>query len=272
MKALPREEFEILVRGSFSRAAVCVDYTPGGFAPEPPIDAHIDRAWQTYLGTSAEKGIHLYNGPLFRLDGFERTENGMHLFLSDTDFRACIGTSSAEFASAFPSAGRANPLTVSVVVVTSDRKIVIEKRRRVDSRRRAYHVIAGYMERDKDPARPPHPFDTLNREVREELGIDLDEDSLSATGLIRTMYGSEICFRCVLDIPFSRLIETKANSETDSEIETLEALDDFPPAVAAFLASHPTDLVPSGRACLLLYGGEAYGERWYDENQRGRFL
>ncbi len=95
----------------------------------------------------------------------------------------------------------------------------------------------------------PHPFDTLEREVREELGVDLDETHLSATGLVRTIYGSEICFRCRVTLSFDRLLAIQAGPGTDSEIETLEALDDSPAAVAAFLAAHRADLVQSGRAC-----------------------
>ena len=256
------EEFEVLAHGLFTRTAVSVEYRPGHPCWEPSAEALIDRAWQTYLRTGSDAGIIAYNGALFRLDSFQRTDGRLQLMLSDTDFRGCIGTASAEFTSAFPDLPRANPLTVSVVLVTGDAKIVVEKRSRVDSRRRAYHIIAGYMERERD-GRRPHPFDTLEREVREELGVELDGDYLSATGLVRTIYGSEICFRCRLALSFDRVLKLQAGLGTDSEIETLQAVDDSPPAVAAFLAAHRADLVPSGRACLLLYGREAYGEEWY---------
>ncbi len=256
-------EFEILVRGLFPRAAVSAEYRPGRPCWGPPAEALIDQIWHTYLRTSSDSGIAVYNGALFRLDSFQQTDGHLQLTLSDADFRGCIGTASAEFTSTFPDLPRANPLTVSIVLVTGDGKIVIEKRSRVDSRRRPYHVIAGYMERERDAGSPPHPFDTIEREVREELCVNLDRARLSATGLVRTVYGSEICFSCRSALSFDRLLEIQAGMATDSEIETLQALDDSPPAVAAFLAEHPTDLVPSGRACLLLYGSEAYGEDWY---------
>ena len=148
--------------------------------------------------------------------------------LSDADFRECIGTASAEFTSAFPDLPRANPLAASVALVTGDGNIIIEKRSRVDSRRRAYHVIAGYMERERDGSEP-HPFDTLEREVREELGVDLEEAHLSATGLVCALYGSEVCFLCRLALSFDDVLGIQAGSGSDSEIETLEALYDSPP-------------------------------------------
>ncbi len=255
--------FEVLAHGIFPRSAVSVEYRPGCPRREPPAEALIDHAWQTYLRTSFDAGITVYNGALFRLDGFRLTGGRLRLMLSDADFRSCIGTASVEFTSAFPDLPRANPLTVSAVLATTDGKIVVEKRSRVDSRRRAYHVIAGYMERGRD-GRQPHPFDALMREVREELGVELDRARLFATGLVRTIYGSELCFRGDVALSFDDLLKMQAGPATDSEIETLQALHDSPPAVAGFLAAHPTDLVPSGRACLLLYGREAYGEGWYN--------
>jgi len=255
------EEFEVLACGLFPRTAISVEYRPGRPCWEPSAEALIDRVWQAYLRTSNEAGISIYNGALFRLDNFEWSDGRMQLMLSDVDFRSCIGTASGEFTSAFPDLPRANPLTVSIALVTSDGKIVVEKRRRVDSRRRSYHVIAGYMERGRDGSEP-HPFDALEKEVREELGVDLDRARLSATGLVGAIYGSEVCFRCRLAVSFERLLKVQAGSGTDGEIETLQAIDDSPEAVAAFLAAHLEGLVPSGRACLLLYGREAYGEEW----------
>ncbi len=250
--------------GLFSRAAVSVEYRHESPGWTPRAEILIDRAWKTYVQTSREASIGVYNGALFHMDDFQQTDGHLRLSLSDVDFRGCIGTTDAQFTSAFPGLPRANPLTVSVVLVTSDGKIVVEKRSRVDSRRRPYHVIGGYMERNRDATggKTPHPFDALEREVREELGVDLHGAPLSATGLVRTAYGSEICFRCSLALSFDHLLMIQAGSTTDAEIETLEPVDNSPGALAAFLAAHTADFVPSGRACLLLYGREAYGEGW----------
>jgi 8-oxo-dGTP pyrophosphatase MutT (NUDIX family) len=191
------------------------------------------------------------------------TDGCLSLTLSDIDFRSCIGSGSNRFLTAFPQAPQANPFTVCVAFVTADRQIVLEKRHRIDARRRKYHVIAGFMEREYDALdKHPNPFDTIRREVREELGLVLDSP-LYVTGLVHAVYGSELCFYCRLPISFEHLIVHKADTETDSEIDALEALEDSPSAVASFLASHNADFVPSGRACLLLYGREAYGESWY---------
>ena len=259
------EEFELLVQGIFTNDAVRVDYRPGVHIRwEPPVEKFIDNAWATYVRASRGTGIKVYNGGVLRLDNFDRTDGRLSLTLSDTDFRSCIGTGTNRFVTAFPHALQANPLTVSVALVTIDGQIVLEKRSRIDARRRKYHVIAGFMEREFDAlGNHPNPFETLRREVREELGLILD-GPLCVAGLVRAVYGSELCFYYRLPISFEHLLEIKADSETDCEIDALQAVEDSPSAVASFLVRHTTDFVPSGRACLLLYGREAYGESWYD--------
>ncbi len=259
------EEFEVLVQGILSSDAVRVLYRPGVHVRwEPPAEKSIDDAWLTYMRSCREIGITVYNGGVLRLDSFELTDARLNLALSDIDFRSCIGTGTDRFVAAFPRAPQANPLTVSVVLVTIDGQIVLEKRSRIDARRRKYHVIAGFMEREYDAQeKHPDPFETVRREVREELGFILDSP-LYVTGLVRAVYGSELCFFCRLPVSFEQLLEIKANGETDCEIDALQAVEDSPSAVASFLAHHTTDFVPSGRACLLLYGRDAYGQGWYD--------
>jgi 8-oxo-dGTP pyrophosphatase MutT (NUDIX family) len=260
------EEFEVLAQGIFTDGAVDVDYRPGvRIRWEPSTEKFIDDAWEAYLGASRDAGITVYNGSVFRLDSFGWADGRLSLTLSDIDFRGFIGSGTNQFVAAFPRAPRANPLSVSVALVTLDGRIVLEKRSRIDARRRKYHVIAGFMEREYDALdKHPNPFDTIRREVREELGLVLDSP-LYVTGLVRAVYGSELCFYCRLPISFEHLIVHKADSETDSEIDALEALEDSPSAVASFLASHTADFVPGGRACLLLYGRETYGEGWYND-------
>jgi hypothetical protein len=70
--------------------------------------------------------------------------------------------------------------------------------------------------------------------------------------------------RCRLAQSFDDVLKIQTGLGADSEIETLQALDDSPEAVSSFLTAHSPDLAPPGRACLLLYGREAYGEEWYE--------
>ncbi|HVN23513.1 MAG TPA: NUDIX hydrolase [Syntrophorhabdales bacterium] len=259
------EEFVVVVKGNFERNAIDVRYTPGVHIRwEPSAEKFIGDAWEEYVRSARKAGIEVYNGNVLRLDNVRSESGRLSLELSDIDFRSCIGSETTRFTAAFPHEPQGNPLTVCVALVTTDRKIVLEERSRIDARRRKYHVIAGFMEREFDTSdNRPDPFDALRREVREELGLILD-NALCATGLVRAVYGSELCFCSRLPISFDDLLHIKAKSETDREIDALRAVEDSPSAVASFLSSHTSDFVPSGRACLLLYGRQAYGEDWYE--------
>jgi hypothetical protein len=256
------EEFEILAHGHFSKTDITVSYRPERLGLEPSSSALIDRLWSTYVHESSRAGISVYNGDLFRLDHLRQEKGHLQIDLSDTDFRECIGTAHSEFKSAFPDIPQSNPLAVSVALITVDSKIIIEKRNHVDPRRRAYHVIAGYMERKLDGMQP-HPFRVVIREVREELGIEPDDTCLKATGIIRAHYGSEVCFYCRLTESFDEVLRVCTGMGPDSEIEVLEFIHDSPLEIAVFLTAHVTDMAPPGRACLLLYGRQAYGDDWY---------
>jgi hypothetical protein len=256
--------FVIMARGLFPRGNITVEYRPGRLSWETPAEDVIEREWKTYFRDAQKAGMRVYNGNLFRLDGLDTQGGGLHLALSDTDFRSSIGTAGGEFRALFPNLPQANPLTVCATLVTEDGKILLEKRSRLDSRRHPYHVIAGYMERGSDGTENPHPVDTLAREIREELGVEMDKDNVRATGLVRTIYGSELCFCSSLDYTFDDLLKIQAGPGTDAEIEMLHSVEDTPSALAGFLAHHGTDLVPSGQACLLFYGREKYGNEWYN--------
>jgi hypothetical protein len=258
--------FEVLARGVFPRDAIVTEYRrrvsvrwEGGAA------AHINQTWNSYLRSSRGRGVKVYNGDLLRLDDYCHEKGILRMQVSDVDFRSYVGTALPAFAEAFPGAPQANPLAVCIVLVTSDGKIVLERRSQIDAYRGRYHVIAGFMEKDADTANGgPDPFEVINREVREELGVVLDGEPL-ATGLIRTAMGSEVCFSSRLSISFETLLETKAGARTDAEIDDLLEIGDSPTSIVSFLAEHDRDIVPSGRACLLLHGRVKYGEEWYYE-------
>jgi hypothetical protein len=258
--------FEVLAHGVFPRDAIVTQYTRKvNVRWEGRAEAYIRRTWNSYLRSSRGRGVKVYNGDLLRLDDHCHEMGVLRMHVSDVDFRTYVGTALPAFTEAFPEAPRANPLAVCIVLVTSDGRIVIERRSQIDAYRGRYHVIAGFMEKDADTTNGgPDPFEVINREVREELGVVLDGEP-RATGLIRTAMGSEVCFSSSLSISFKALLETKAGARTDAEIDDLLGIGDSPTSVVSFLVEHSADVVPSGRACLLLHGRVAYGEQWYNE-------
>ncbi len=255
------EEFDILACGPFAEEAVDVHYKPGmNLGWDAEAKALIDRVWTEHCRASLEDGVSFYNGRIFHLEAFFERDRRLALILSDTDFKSYIGTESSLFGRKFPCLLRAKPLTVSIVLVTEDERIVVEKRKRFDPRRRLYHVVAGFVEGGKDGSGDtPDPFHTIRQEVREELAVTINTP-LCATGLVGTAGGAELCFYSRLALSFADLLDIKAIGPTDGEIDTLMTIDNAPEAIDAFLTSHPRDFVPSGRACLMLYSRIAFGD------------
>jgi len=256
--------FELITHGVFRPGMISMSYRPDvTVCWGNEEEAYISRTWDLYAKTSESAGHAVYNGSLFRLEGFW-VENGvLHLEVSRIDFRTYIGTALPGFAAAFPDAPLANPLAVCVALVTRDGKIVIEKRKYVDAYRGLYHVIGGFVERGVDTEDgAADPFLAIRREVLEELGVRMPQELIS-TGLVRTSMGSELCFSCPLDLGFDELLSGMGGGNTDAEIGQLLALPDDSRSVNLFLKERLNDMVPSGIACLLLHGRYRYERGWY---------
>jgi 8-oxo-dGTP pyrophosphatase MutT (NUDIX family) len=256
--------FEVLPCGRYGPEKVAIIHRQDRTVHwKDQAEAHICRVWADYQETTRFGGFKVYNGSLLRLDSVVHENGTLLLEVSDVDFRSYVGTASPGFADAFPAEPQANPLAVCVALSTSDGKIVIERRKHVDPYRGRYHVIGGFLERGMDTANGrPDAFRAMKREVLEELGVTIPA-GLVATGLVRTSVGSELCFSCRLDHTFDDILKIKTQGKTDAEIDELLALPDRPNRVLAFLEEHLDEIVPSGRACLLLHGLHNYDEEWY---------
>ncbi len=260
-------DFEILLSEPFSRSDLIVHYVAGPGEPRSrEATEEIDKAWGLQLQACRQDGPHIFNGLLIRLNRYARRDGKTILELGDTTFREYIGTSVEHFYERFPETWMADPLAVCIALVTSDRKILVEKRTLLTRYRAPFHVIGGFMDPEKDLCDgQPDPFLAITREVREELGLALVPDRLVALGLVRNLFvrHPEIVFCYALRESFGDVRVVFENSVTDDEIDQLEAAEDTDGGLASFLRGHHGFFTPSGEACLLLYGRRIYGEDWY---------
>src|SRR5207248_1054112 len=127
------------------------------------------------LAIAREKGIPLFDAPLFRLIHAElRPDGTLHLILGNTSYKEYVTTRVPDFAHGRARQELGNALSVCSVVETSDGHILLDKRQGVDVYVGRYHVIGGFFERDLDmAATQPDPFGAMRREIREETGIQL---------------------------------------------------------------------------------------------------
>jgi hypothetical protein len=261
-------DFEILISDSFTRTDLSVTYLAGPGEPRPhEATEQIDKAWELQVFNCNQDGLPVFDGRLFRLNRYDREEGKTILELGDTTFREYVGTSINDFYRTYPEAWVANPLAVCIALVTNDHKILVEKRSILTRYRAPFHVIGGFMEREKDFCNArPDPFMAITREVKEELGLILSPEEPIALGLVRNLWirHPEIAFFCRLRESLEDVKGIFGRSATDDEIDQLQAVEDTSNGLSSFLRIHHEVFTASGEACLLLYGRRMYGEDWYN--------
>jgi 8-oxo-dGTP pyrophosphatase MutT (NUDIX family) len=262
-------EFEILARGLYRPNQLDITYDPSLRMPtSPTIHAWMDTLWEKKVTLACEKGIPLFDAPLYRLIKAESKPNGtLRLVLGDTGYKEYVTTRVPEFAQGRKRQELANALSVCSVVETSDNYILLDKRQEVDVYVGRYHVIGGFFERDRDStsSQRPDPFGAICREIREETGIQLsdirEQYCLGVVYDVATPH-AELCFLTQLKIP---LAEVHKRVPEEDEIKQLEILFVTKESLRDFLLKNHGNISATGEPNLLMYGGVRFGEEWLGE-------
>src|SRR6266566_10029340 len=142
-------EFEILARGLYGPEQVVITYDPVLKMPvDDVIQSWMDDLWQRKLAIAREKGVRLFDAPLFRLVGVETGVEGweqgerlqgrqglpspVHLVLGDTSYKEYVTTREPEFFRGRRREELSNALGVCSVVEASDGYILLDRRQGVD--------------------------------------------------------------------------------------------------------------------------------------------
>jgi ADP-ribose pyrophosphatase YjhB (NUDIX family) len=287
-------EFEILARGLYRPDQLEITYDPSLSMPTTPaIQEWMDTLWQQKLTTAQQKGIPLYDAPLFRLIHAETRPNTqhkntlvppvgagdvLHLILGNTSYKEYVTTREPSFAHNHAREDLGNALSVCSVVETTDGHILLDKRQGVDVYVGRYHVIGGFFERNLDTstttatiatiattATNPDPFGAIRREIREETGIQAadiaDQYCLGAVYDLATPH-AELCFLTRLNIPLN---EVRQRVPEEHEIKQLLSLNVTEESLRDFILTNHGNISATGEPNLLLYGAEKFGKRWFEE-------
>lgn len=260
-------EFEIFADGSPAGLRISVVYRPGQPEPSNETEARrIDLIWQQSLAQAKREGMMLYDGKLFRLERFQVDGRGLTLYLGDTTYKEYVATRRPEFHQSRPRQHLANPLAVCATIVTSDGRILVERRRGVDVYPGRYHVIGGWFDRDLDGGESPHPSRAIQREVREEVGLRLARRRFECLGLVYDLATPhpELCFAASVDSRFDRICRRRG---TDGEVQHLEFVEASGEALRAFILANHGNISATGEPCLILYGRRRFGPDWYEAIQ-----
>ena len=92
-------EFEILARGLFRPDQLIITYNPALRMPSSPaIQQWMGTYWEQKLAEAQERGIPLFDAPLYRfVDAETRADGVLHLTLGDTGYKEYVTTRVPEF-------------------------------------------------------------------------------------------------------------------------------------------------------------------------------
>ncbi len=259
-------EYEILARGLFRPDQLIITYHPALRMPTSlAVQQWIDTFWARKLAEAQERGVPLFDAPLYRFVDVEvRADGSLHVTLGDTSYKEYVTTRATEFSAGRQRRELGNAVAVCSVVETSDGFILLDKRRGVDVYVGRYHVIGGFFERDLDRLEngQPDPFGAIRREIREETGIQsVDIAEQYCLGLVYDLATphAEFCFLTRLHIPLS---EVKTRIPEENEIKQLERLYVTEQSLSDFIERNHGNISATGEPNLLLYGELRFGRKW----------
>jgi 8-oxo-dGTP pyrophosphatase MutT (NUDIX family) len=264
-------EFEIVARGLFRPDQLVIEYNPAlGMPLTPEIQAEMETRWECKLTEARAQGTRLFDAPLFRFIAASTSEDRMlHVVMGDTSYKQYVTTREPAFAHGRSRNELSNALAVCSVVETCDDYILLDKRQGVDVYLGRYHVIGGFFERSLDMRQcSPDPFAAVQREIREETGIQADDiHEQYCLGIVYdllTPHG-EMCFLTRLHISLS---EALARRPEDDEIQQIIPLQVNEESLRAFILRYHGHISATGEPNLLMYGGWKFGEAWFDTIMR----
>lgn len=222
----------------------------------PEVEAIIDAAWSAAL---ARPGVHLFDGPMCRLESFRVSPQRLELSLSDTSYKPFFGThlSHPELFNRFGPEVMSNSVGVSPALLSSDGFLMLGRRNQsVAYYPGRVHPFSGSLEpREQDV------FGAVRRELREELSLaDADIAQMVCTGI-----AEDLCLRHP-ELMFA-VTATRTREQIERQLDPVEHHDVWSTpggeaGVAAALGQRD-QLTPIAIASLLLWGRLSFGDAWF---------
>ena len=243
--------------GNWSPPQVTTRWTGNSRLIFPEVESAIETAWDRAL---QKPGVHLFDGPMCRLESWTATSQSLALTISKSSYKAFLGTNMAnpDFARKYGSAVMANPVGVSPALVTRDGQLLLGRRTaRVAYYPSRVHPFAGCMEPDDSG-----PFSAVHRELSEELSLLQSEiNDLRCTGIAedKNLNQPELIFAARTSLSRSQ-IESRLDPV---EHQAMWSIDAAPKAIEQAVAND-SDLTPVAVAALLLWGRIEFGQAWFD--------
>lgn len=224
------------------------------------VEEYIEQAWAEVL---RRPGVHLFDGPMCRLESWKASPQYLNLIFSQTSYKQFLGTNLThpELADRYGREALANPIGVSAALVTDDGFLLMGRRNAsVAYYPHRVHPFAGALEpKDKDDV-----FAALRRELAEELHFGRDDIAdIRCCGMVedRSLRQPELIFRV-------RSTRTRVYIEARMDRDEHRESHSFPATRQAIeSALNDPALTPVAIASLLLHGRAEFGEEWFEKRK-----
>lgn len=257
--AVRTPDLVIHLLGDWPHERLRVSLVPSGLRLTPVLESAIEQAWNE---ASRQPGVHLFDGPLCRLERVAQDDGVLHLSLSPTSYRIFMGTNARhpEWADRYGPQVMAAAVGTSVVLRSDDGRLVFGRRsQRVALYPGCAHPFGGTMEPPADGA-APDLLGEMRRELQEEVGLSAgDLTDLRVIALVedRRLRQPELVYAA-----HTALTSTAIAARLDAEEHTACWLlpDDEAAISAVFTAGEAMTPVLAGT--LLAWGWRRFGEAW----------
>src|SRR5262245_50331524 len=113
--------------GEWPRGRVRCQWVPSSFHPDADALNLIEQSWQS---VNRRPGVHLFDGPMCRLEAFSSDADELRLSLSPVSYKPFLGTNlqNPQLAEKSGWQALANPLGVSCALLSSDGALMMGQR------------------------------------------------------------------------------------------------------------------------------------------------
>jgi hypothetical protein len=248
----------LLALGDWPAENLHSSWTTSTFALPPELAEEVEQGWKN---AGARPGVHLFDGPLCRLEQFT-AHDGLRLKLSPTSYKYFIGTNGQHptWGDRYGQQVMANPVGTSVLLRSSDGHLVCGRRTEsVALYPGCAHPFGGTLEPGVNGNAPELMAEIL-RELAEEVNLQVNDLSdIRAIGLVedRQLRQPELVY-----IATTKISAKNITARIDPvEHHASWSIPDHSDAMMKTLATG-TAITPVLAATLLAYGRWHYGETW----------
>ena len=255
--------------GMFSRDAVHVRWSNSKRSTNPQIEQLIEDAWSKSSRQAENAGRTLFNGKLCRLINCEIQAGTLEMTLGETTYKEVVGTNftNAQLRYVHGPEVLANPLGVSAAVVSNDGYVLLGQRsQKVFLNAGMIHPVGGTVTPPKTPDQTPSPFDSMTKELTEELGLNSETITRNVClGMVRAkpIVQPEMVFEVRLNANVGAIRAAATDATDGFEHDELVAIRNDPAAMVTYIEKNVSQLTPVAMATLLLLGQRHWGMGWF---------